>query len=165
MAVGLLGAGVQRRAVALFHACGSRARAGRIRRAAPALWRTLSARSRLGSRERNIPPRARWGIGSLLAAWPRCSCSGLQLPMFVAEMSAQRAAQANAVRVPSPPSALPEQPPDDLRRLGEALQAHTPDVLRETVARTVGSGEAVDTLVQDSFERICSGSTGGGGGW
>ena len=79
--------------------------------------------------------------------------------MFQAEMSAQRAAQANAVRVPSPPSALPEQPPDDLRRLGEALQAHAPDVLRETVARTVGSGEAVDTLVQDSFERICSGST------
>ena len=74
-------------------------------------------------------------------------------------MSAQRAAQASTVRVPVPPSALPEQPPDDLRRLGEALQARAADVLKETVARTVGSGEAVDTLVQDSFERICSGST------
>jgi diguanylate cyclase (GGDEF)-like protein len=74
-------------------------------------------------------------------------------------MSAQRAAQASTVRVPVPPSALPEQPPDDLRRLGEALQARAADVLKDTVARTVGSGEAVDTLVQDSFERICSGST------
>jgi len=50
-------------------------------------------------------------------------------------------------------------PPDDLGRLGEALRARADDVLKETVARTIGSGEVVDTLVQESFEKICSGST------
>src|SRR5271154_85122 len=63
------------------------------------------------------------------------------------------------IRVPSPPSAPMAPPPDDLGRLGEALRARADDVLKETVARTIGSGEVVDTLVQESFEKICSGST------
>jgi diguanylate cyclase (GGDEF)-like protein len=74
-------------------------------------------------------------------------------------MSAQRAAQATTVRVPTPPSALPEQQSDDLCRLGEELKARADHVLTETVRLTVGSGEKVDSLVQDSFERICTGST------
>jgi diguanylate cyclase (GGDEF)-like protein len=74
-------------------------------------------------------------------------------------MPAQRAAQANKVRVPAPPSPPPERGAADLCRLGEALKARAADVLSETVKRTVGSGEAVDSLVQDSFEQICRGST------
>jgi diguanylate cyclase (GGDEF)-like protein len=75
-------------------------------------------------------------------------------------MPAQRSsAQEHEIRAPLPPSALPEQPPEDLARLGEALKARAEDVLRETVTRTAGSGEIVDALVQDSFERICTGST------
>ena len=65
----------------------------------------------------------------------------------------------DAVRVPAPPSALTEQPAEELRALGEALRARADDVLRETVARTVASGEVVDAVVQESFERICVGST------
>ncbi len=63
------------------------------------------------------------------------------------------------IRVPSPPSALPEQPAEGLRLLGETLRARAEDVLRETVARTAGTGEVVDAMVQDSFERICDSST------
>ncbi|HWY89723.1 MAG TPA: EAL domain-containing protein [Solirubrobacteraceae bacterium] len=64
------------------------------------------------------------------------------------------------MRVPSPPFAPSEQQPgDDLCRLGEALRVRAADVLKETVARTSGSGEAVDALVQDSFERISTSST------
>jgi diguanylate cyclase (GGDEF)-like protein len=75
-------------------------------------------------------------------------------------MPAQRSsAQENEIRAPLPPSALSEQPPEDLARLGEELKARAEDVLRETVTRTAGSGEIVDALVQDSFERICTGST------
>jgi diguanylate cyclase (GGDEF)-like protein len=74
-------------------------------------------------------------------------------------MPDHHAAHANAVRVPIPPSAPPEESPADLSRLGEALKARRADVLTQTVARTVESGEVVDTLVQDSFERICKSST------
>ncbi len=63
------------------------------------------------------------------------------------------------VRVPSPPTALPEQPAEGLRLLGETLLARADDVLSETVARTADSGEIVDAMVQNSFERICQSST------
>ena len=43
--------------------------------------------------------------------------------------------------------------------LGEALVERAADVLRDTVARTATSGEVVDAVVQDSFERICGNST------
>ncbi len=65
----------------------------------------------------------------------------------------------DAVRVPAPLSAPTGQPAEELRALGEALTARAEDVLRETVARTVASGELVDAVVQESFERICVGST------
>ena len=61
--------------------------------------------------------------------------------------------------VPTPPSALTEEPSEDLCRLGEALKARAEDVLNLTVARTAGSGEVIDAVVQDSFERISSSST------
>jgi diguanylate cyclase (GGDEF)-like protein len=61
--------------------------------------------------------------------------------------------------VPTPPSALMEEPSEDLRRLGETLKARAGDVMTLTVARTSGSGEVVDTVVQGSFERISTSST------
>jgi diguanylate cyclase (GGDEF)-like protein len=61
--------------------------------------------------------------------------------------------------VPTPPSALVEEPSEDLCRLGEALKARADDVRNLTVVRTAGSGEVVDAVVQGSFERISTSST------
>ncbi|MGO9248686.1 MAG: putative bifunctional diguanylate cyclase/phosphodiesterase [Solirubrobacteraceae bacterium] len=61
--------------------------------------------------------------------------------------------------IPAPPSAPAEVSGEELRRLGEALKARTEDVLHLTVLRTAGGDHAVDALVQESFERICNGST------
>jgi diguanylate cyclase (GGDEF)-like protein len=61
--------------------------------------------------------------------------------------------------VPAPPSAQVEQSGGDLRRLGEALKERTEDVLRLTVERTSGPDHDLDTVVQDSFERISRSST------
>jgi diguanylate cyclase (GGDEF)-like protein len=47
----------------------------------------------------------------------------------------------------------------DLRRLGDAALARCSDVLRETVAQTVKSGQIVDAPVQESFEEICTATT------
>ena len=75
-------------------------------------------------------------------------------------MTRQRSTEGRGeIRLPTPPALLPEQPGEQVRRLGEALKGRADEVLRETVARTAGSGEAVDALVQDRFERICTGST------
>jgi diguanylate cyclase (GGDEF)-like protein len=60
---------------------------------------------------------------------------------------------------PTPPSALVEQPGEDLRRLGEELKARAEDVCERTVLRTAGPGHDVDAVVQDSFERISRSST------
>jgi diguanylate cyclase (GGDEF)-like protein len=51
------------------------------------------------------------------------------------------------------------EPSEDLCRLGETLKARAEDVLHLTVARTAGSGEAIDAVVQGSFERISRSST------
>jgi diguanylate cyclase (GGDEF)-like protein len=61
----------------------------------------------------------------------------------------------------SPPSPAPvEQPGEDVRRLGEALEARTEDVVNGTVARAADAGGVlVDALVQSSFDRICRVST------
>jgi diguanylate cyclase (GGDEF)-like protein len=63
------------------------------------------------------------------------------------------------MRVPVPPSVAVDEPGADLHRLGEAVKARAGDVLTLTVARTIGSGEVVDGVVQESFERICDSST------
>jgi diguanylate cyclase (GGDEF)-like protein len=52
-----------------------------------------------------------------------------------------------------------EPPPEDLRRLGEALLARRPAIVSETIERTVGSGEEVEPSVQAAFERVCANST------
>ena len=67
--------------------------------------------------------------------------------------------QAPAPPTPVPPSAPVVQPGEDICRLGEVLKARAGDVLSETVARTAESGQVVDALVQDSFERISTSST------
>jgi diguanylate cyclase (GGDEF)-like protein len=48
---------------------------------------------------------------------------------------------------------------EDLRRLGEALNARTEDVVSGMVSRTTQSGHALDTLVEESFERVGTVST------
>jgi diguanylate cyclase (GGDEF)-like protein len=48
---------------------------------------------------------------------------------------------------------------EDLRRLGEALNARTDDVVNGMVLRTRQSGQILDTLVEDSFERVGAVST------
>jgi diguanylate cyclase (GGDEF)-like protein len=81
-------------------------------------------------------------------------------PMSCGDMAAERSSQARGeLHSPAPPGALSGQQADALHELGRALHARAEEVLRGTVARTVGSGEAVDALVQDRFERICDSST------
>jgi len=75
-------------------------------------------------------------------------------------MSVRRSSpRVDEIRVPLPPSVSVDEPGDDLGRLGEALKARKGDVLKETVARTSASGEVVDAVVQESFEKICNSST------
>ena len=63
-------------------------------------------------------------------------------------------------RLPTPPVFPSGETGEDLHRLGEALKARAEDVLGLTVAQTDGPGyDDVDTLVQDSFERISITST------
>jgi diguanylate cyclase (GGDEF)-like protein len=75
-------------------------------------------------------------------------------------MTVQRSSsEMDRTLVPTPPSALMGEPSEDLCRLGETLKARAEDVLHLTVARTAGSGEAIDAVVQGSFERISRSST------
>ncbi len=67
--------------------------------------------------------------------------------------------QGGVVPAPPVPPATLLQLCEDLPPLGEVLKARAGDVLTETVARTIGSGEVVDAVVQESFERICTSST------
>jgi diguanylate cyclase (GGDEF)-like protein len=76
------------------------------------------------------------------------------------EMTLQRLSKGQAeIRVPVPPTSFAEPPAADVRRLGEALKARAGEVLEQTIAQTAESGEVVESLVQDRFERICTGST------
>jgi diguanylate cyclase (GGDEF)-like protein len=85
---------------------------------------------------------------------------GSRSPMRCLEMTVQRSSDGRGERrLPAPPTPLTAEPGDEVRRLGEALKARAAEVLRETVAQTAESGEIVDALVQDRFERICTGST------
>lgn len=74
-------------------------------------------------------------------------------------MTTQSAADAAGEPLtPRPPSFPLQDPCEDLSRLGEALKLHNEDVLSLTLART-SSGEAIDSVVQGSFERISRSST------
>ncbi len=60
----------------------------------------------------------------------------------------------------SPPSPVPVgQPGKDVRRLGEALEARTEDVVKGTLARATDDAVLLDGLIQSSRERICRIST------
>ena len=68
----------------------------------------------------------------------------------------EKQASTPAPAAVAPPSSAPaEQTDADLHRLGATLRTRTGEILAVTVDRTVGSGQVVDALVQDSFERIC----------
>ena len=75
-------------------------------------------------------------------------------------MTVQRTAIPDAeVIVPTTPSAPVEHASDDLCRLGESLKTRCADVLELTAERTSGPDHVVDSVVQESFERICTSST------
>src|SRR5271168_3919660 len=57
----------------------------------------------------------------------------------------------------TPAQTVPEE--SDLPRLARTLQARSDDVLALAVERTIDSGQIVDALVQESFERIATLST------
>src|ERR1700681_1445674 len=62
-------------------------------------------------------------------------------------------------RAPAPPPVAEARPGKDVRRLGEALNSRTDDVLDRARARAGASGPVLDAKVRDSFERICTTST------
>src|ERR1039458_8562719 len=68
-------------------------------------------------------------------------------------------------RVPLPPSVSVDEPGEDLRRLGEALNARAEDVLAGTVARTRASKHGLDAAVEESFERVGMASTAAVASW
>jgi diguanylate cyclase (GGDEF)-like protein len=61
--------------------------------------------------------------------------------------------------MPSQQAGAMDEPSRALVALGEELKARTGTVLTETVARTNDPNEPIDTVVQESFERICTSST------
>jgi diguanylate cyclase (GGDEF)-like protein len=69
------------------------------------------------------------------------------------------------MRVPAPPSRSVDEPGEDLRRLGEALNARANDVVAGTVARTQASKHGLDAAVEESFERVGRASTAAVASW
>jgi diguanylate cyclase (GGDEF)-like protein len=65
--------------------------------------------------------------------------------------------RAPALALAAPGPVAPSE--QNLHRLARTLQARSDDVLALTVERTIGSGQIVDALVQDSFEQIGALST------
>jgi diguanylate cyclase (GGDEF)-like protein len=55
--------------------------------------------------------------------------------------------------------AQPQAADEDLRRLGEALNERSEDVLEKILARNVASGQTLDAMVEDSFARVGTVST------
>ncbi len=68
----------------------------------------------------------------------------------------------NGESYPAQPQAARSDPrtaDEDLRRLGEALNERTEDVLERILARNVASGQTLDAMVEDSFARVGTVST------
>jgi diguanylate cyclase (GGDEF)-like protein len=68
----------------------------------------------------------------------------------------------NGESYPAQPQAVrsdPQAADEDLRRLGEALNERTEDVLERILARNVASGQTLDAMVEDSFARVGTVST------
>jgi diguanylate cyclase (GGDEF)-like protein len=63
---------------------------------------------------------------------------------------------AKATRARARASASPRRSRDELRRLGEALNARAADVLERVVARSEQDGPALDAPVREGLERICT---------
>jgi diguanylate cyclase (GGDEF)-like protein len=59
----------------------------------------------------------------------------------------------------SDPPAVAHAHGEDLRRLGEALNQRTEDVLEKILERNVASGQTLDAMVEDSFARVGTVST------
>jgi diguanylate cyclase (GGDEF)-like protein len=81
-------------------------------------------------------------------------------------MSVERSSLAKdemPVAVPASPSA--DEAAEDLRRLGEALNARAKDVVAGTVARTRASKHGLDAAVEESFERVGMASTAAVASW
>jgi len=57
------------------------------------------------------------------------------------------------------PSATGPVAADDLRRLGETLNARTPDIVEAIVERSAQSGPRLDTVVEENFRRVGAVST------
>jgi diguanylate cyclase (GGDEF)-like protein len=63
------------------------------------------------------------------------------------------------MRGPAASSAAVERSEEELRRLGEALKARTGDVVAGMVVRTQQSGQVLDAVVEERFERVGTVST------
>jgi diguanylate cyclase (GGDEF)-like protein len=71
-------------------------------------------------------------------------------------MSRSATSLAKTRRVQGRTGASPKRPRDELRQLGEALDAHAADVLERVVARSEKDGRALDAEVRARLERICT---------
>lgn len=87
--------------------------------------------------------------------------------VVVIDMAVQRSDSPMQEKHPPPvPPAVLQRPVEDLPALGEALKARAGDVLSRTVALTAGPGyQRVDSVIQESFERIGASSTMAVSGW
>jgi diguanylate cyclase (GGDEF)-like protein len=78
---------------------------------------------------------------------------------IVASMSASARGQEDVAAL------APTAVVDDLRRLGEGLKARCGDVVRDMVRRSAESGQTLDAVVEESFERVGAVSTLAVGRW
>jgi diguanylate cyclase (GGDEF)-like protein len=81
-------------------------------------------------------------------------------------MSVQRSSVGiDEIHVAVPASPSVDEAAEDLRRLGEALNARAKDVVAGTVARTRASKHGLDAAVEESFERVGMASTAAVASW
>jgi diguanylate cyclase (GGDEF)-like protein len=79
--------------------------------------------------------------------------------------SARSSLEKGEIPVPVPASPSADEATEDLRRLGEALNARAKDVVAGTVARTRASKHGLDAAVEESFERVGMASTAAVASW
>ena len=86
--------------------------------------------------------------------------SGLRcLPPICRTMPAEPLTSPEAKLCATRPSAAAVEPCGELRRLGEALNARAGEVVRAMVLRTEGSGQILDGVVEERFQRVGTVST------
>ena len=74
-------------------------------------------------------------------------------------MSGQTTAQVDGASAAPTPATIVVSEPEQLRRLGEALNAHTDDVVAGMLRRSQESGHVLDAVVEDNFTRVGAVST------